>query len=71
MRLVTARFWQRLPHELGPLPLTYFQTLFEAAVEEASPPTRNGGEGENEDVLSVDVDELIRKGQRSGFAGAA
>lgn len=70
MRLATARFWQRLPHDLGPLPLTYFQTLFEASLEAAPPPTRNGGENDNEDVLSVDVDDLIRKGQRSGFAGA-
>lgn len=71
MRLRTAHFWRRLPHELGRLPLTYFQTLFEATLEEASEPqSRNGDDDENEDVVSVDVDELVRKGQRSGFAGA-
>lgn len=71
MRLSTAHFWRRLPHELGRLPLTYFQTLFEATLETApEPPTRNGGDDENEDVVSVDVDDLIRKGQRQGFAGA-
>lgn len=72
MRLATALFWQRLPHELGRLPLTYFQTLFEASQETAfqqPPATRNGDDGET-DAVSVDVDELIRKGQRDGFAGA-
>jgi hypothetical protein len=71
MRLATAHYWRRLPHELGRLPLTYFQTLFEATLEDApQPPTRNGDDGENEDAVSVDVDALIRKGQRQGFAGA-
>jgi hypothetical protein len=55
---------------MGRLPLTYFQTLFEATLDTAEPPTRNGGDDENEDVVSVDVDALIRKGQRIGFAGA-
>ena len=67
MRVATAHYWRRLPHELGSLPLTYFQTLYDAVVEASKPLTRNGGEDENEDVLSVDVDELIRKGQRTGF----
>ena len=62
------RFGGRLPHELR-IPLTYFQTLVDFLREEqtATPPTRNGDDGENEDVVSVDVDELIRKGKRSGF----
>ena len=67
MRTVTAHFWRKLPHELGRLPLTYFQTLFDASTASAgTPPARTDGDDAT-DVVSVDVDELIRKGQRSGF----
>lgn len=54
---------------MGKLPITYFQTLVETlgALDEASvPPTRNGDDGET-DAVSVDVDALIRKGQKTGF----
>lgn len=57
-----------MPHELGKLPLTYYQTLVNHLREEtASSQPRNGDDDENEDVVSVDVDALIRKGQTTGF----
>lgn len=57
-----------MPHELGKLPLTYYQTLIDHFREEAaSSQTRNGDDDENEGVVSVDVDSLIRKGQTTGF----
>jgi hypothetical protein len=47
------------------IPLTYFQTLVEFFDETA--PARNDDGDENGDVVSVDVDDLVRKSQRSGF----
>lgn len=60
-------FGGRLPHEFGPLPLTYFQTLVERVYQRSNEedPTRSDS-GDEDGVELVDVDELIRKGQRVG-----
>ena len=63
-----TRVWWRLPHELGQLPLTYYQTLVDAlrdmrAAEDA-PITED-------DALDIDVDAMIRKGRRTGFGASA
>jgi hypothetical protein len=63
-------FGGKLPHEFGRLPLTYFQTLVDRlAAHDAreNSPARNGSGHDDEDVELVDVDALIRKGQRKGF----
>jgi hypothetical protein len=58
-----------LPHEFGHLPLTYFQTLVDRTASTGDPaPARSDTADENDDVKVVDVDALIRKGQRAGFA---
>lgn len=62
-------FGGRLPHELGNLPITYFQTLVERLVAQNRPQSRNDSAGDGTELADVDVDALIRKGQREGFSG--
>lgn len=78
VRIEVARFYNRMPHELGKLPLTYYQTLVNH-VQDTLRPTRTDetpkGEGtfsssdvdDSDGVVSVDVDALIRQGRTVGI----
>jgi len=54
-----------LPHELGKLPLTYYQTLVDT-LRDMRAAEIAAARGED-DVIDVDVDAMIRKGRRAGF----
>lgn len=56
-----------MPHELGKLPLTYYQTLVDMLRSMREAENQTSGDDE---VLDVDVDALVRKGQRSGFGAS-
>jgi len=56
-----------LPHELGKLPLTYYQTLVDMLRSMRAAESQTS---EDNEVLDVDVDALVRKGRRSGFGAS-
>lgn len=65
-------FGGKLPHEFGGLPLTYFQTLADRTMAHdrmEGSPSRNGSGPDDDDgeLVDVDVDDLIRKGQAKGY----
>jgi hypothetical protein len=67
VRIQTARFWRRMPHELGRYPVTYYQTLIDGMNESLAASVVKTHDDSSEERSDVDVDELTSKGQRAGF----
>lgn len=69
MRLALAKAYGFKPHELGRLPLTYYQTLVLGISEQPAAAKGPKGEGrfdvddvdDADQVVDIDVDELIRQ----------
>lgn len=74
-----ARAYNRMPHELGRLPVTYYQTLVNHLLDQSKPTSSgeggvgDGGTFRSEDVddegrvVDVNVDDLIRQGRVKGI----
>jgi hypothetical protein len=73
VRLALAKAYGFKPHELGRLPLTYYQTLV-LGITESAPKSKSEDEGEfdlddvddTDKVVEIDVDELIRQKRITG-----
>jgi len=75
VRLAVAKAYPAFkPHELGRLPLTYYQTLVESISAPVGASSNPKGSGrldldevdDAEKVVEIDIDEMIRQGRVKG-----